>query len=310
MEREEEFSCFRWCEFCGSNFKHDTDIYSSEQPHEAKGTVAMTPQAFVVERPVWNGAHAMIPEWDSVFFFTAVHEHKQHVLQQLKHLWTEQQLQQHVEELREHRTDQQERRRLLAELESLEAAACEKAIEELERAFVGSCGSCTWQKQQEQKQSAPAQIPPNDSDSGCLTEQQEQEQLLRPSETAAAIGESAAEAKQTTAVNIAGKFAEIRTAPQDEQKDTEEAGKKRKFEHTTAGQSDVHAPTAKKVKEEQLEAEGPPTQLNPFLDASKVKNPKAKWIFKSAGAVSRTLEEAVRNMDYAALVENLTPPSV
>ena len=37
----------------------------------------------------------------------------------------------------------------------LEAAACEKAMEALERAFVGSCGSCTLQKQQEQKQSAP-----------------------------------------------------------------------------------------------------------------------------------------------------------
>ena len=70
-----------------------------------------------------------------------------------------------------------------------------------------------------------------------------------------------------------------------------------------------------KVKEEQLEAEGPPTELNPFRppsgesgsnSASKVKTPKAKPAFKSRLTVQRTLEEAVRNMDDVALFENLT----
>ena len=82
-----------------------------------------------MERPVWNGAHDMIPPWESDFFFTALHEHKQHVLQELKYLWNEQQQQQHVEELLERQRRQQERRSLLERLESLEAVSMEREKE-------------------------------------------------------------------------------------------------------------------------------------------------------------------------------------
>ena len=82
-----------------------------------------------MERPVWNGAHALIPYWDSPFFFEAVHEHKQHVLEVLKYLWNEQQQQQHVEGPIERQRRREERRSRLEELESLEGISMEREDE-------------------------------------------------------------------------------------------------------------------------------------------------------------------------------------